>query len=110
MVCAKNNKIRSSVQKIGLVAALIRKEMVSKAIVNLDFSKKRIASEVKKVLLSAIANAQHNHNLEIDSLYVAEVIVGRATALKRMRPRARGRGNRINKYYSNIKIVLGEVG
>ncbi len=109
MVYAKNNRLRGSVQKVGLVAALIRGEKVDRAIVSLTYSKRRVAHDIKKVLFSAMANAQANANLDVDNLYVSEVIVGKSKSLKRMMPRARGRGNRITKHYSNIKIILKEV-
>lgn len=105
---AKLNMVRISPTKINYVAGLIRGLHVSKALVQLQFSHKAIARDVRKCLLSAIANAENNHQLNIDNLYVSEVMVGKAMVMKRFRARARGRGARILKPFSNISITLKE--
>jgi large subunit ribosomal protein L22 len=98
--------LRTSPQKLDLVAALIRKKPVAKALADLTFSKKRIAADVKKCLQSAIANAENNHNLDVDSLIVAEAWVGKNLVLKRGQPRARGRYGRIMKPFSQLTIKV----
>ena len=105
---AIGNMIRVSPQKLNLVAGLIRGKKVEKALADLTFSKRRISNDVKKVLESAIANAENNHNLDVDSLIVAEASVGRALVMKRFRPRARGRVGKILKPFSNLRIVVRE--
>lgn len=107
---AKAMSLRTSPRKLNLVAESIRGLKVEKAIAELTFSKKRIAGEVKKVLQSAIANAENNHNLDIDKLQVAEAYVGKALVMKRWHARARGRGARVLKPFSNLTIVVREVG
>ena len=108
--CAKAfaRSIRSSAQKLNLVAQSIRGLEVSKALTQLKYSKRRIAQDVKKVLQSAIANAENNHSLDIDRLLVEEAYVGKAIVMKRFRPRARGRGGRILKPISNLTIIVSE--
>lgn len=101
--------LRVSPRKLGLVAGLIKNLHVSDALMQLTFSKKRIAKDVLKCLQSAVANAENNHNLDIDSLYIAEVLVGKGIVMKRFSPRARGRGFRIKKPFSNLSIKLVEV-
>ena len=101
--------IRVSPQKLNLVAALIRGKKVSTALADLTFSRKRIAGTVKKTLESAIANAENNHELDVDSLVVAEAFVGKALVMKRFHARARGRASRIEKPFSNLTIVVREV-
>lgn len=103
------NNLRVSPRKLGLVAGLIRNMHVSNALIQLSFSKKRIAKDVLKCLQSAVANAENNHNLDIDNLFIAEVLVGKAIVMKRFRPRARGRGYSIKKPFSNLSIKLVEV-
>ena len=105
---ALDRSVRSSAQKLNLVAASIRGMQASKALTQLEFSKKRIASDVKKVLQSAIANAENNHNLDIDKLVVSEAYVGKALVMKRFRPRARGRGGKILKPISNLTVIVKE--
>ena len=100
--------IRISPQKLNLVAGLIRGKDAAKALSDLTFSRRRIAGDVKKVLESAIANAENNHQLDVDRLYVSEATVGRAFALKRFRPRARGRTGSITKPFSNLTVVVRE--
>lgn len=106
---AKLRMIRTSGQKLNLVAALIRGKKVERALADLEFSRKRIAKEVKKTLESAIANAENNHGLDIDSLVVAEAFVGKNLVMKRFRARARGRGAKILKPFSELTIVVREV-
>ncbi|MFN3688920.1 50S ribosomal protein L22 [Salinarimonas sp.] len=101
--------LRISPQKLNLVAQLIRGKRVSVALADLEFSKKRIARDVKKCLESAIANAENNHDLDVDDLVVKEAFVGKALVLKRFHARARGRGARIMKPFSNLTIVVREV-
>ena len=100
--------IRTSPQKLNLVAQTIRGKTCDAALAELTFSKRRIAGAVKKVLQSAIANAENNQQLDIDRLYVAEATTGRDLVMKRWRPRARGRTARIFKPFSNLTIVLRE--
>jgi large subunit ribosomal protein L22 len=100
--------MRTSPQKLNLVAAMIRGKDASKAVADLTFSKRRIAGEVKKVVQAAIANAENNHQLDVDRLVVKEATVGKALVMKRFRPRARGRGARIIKPFSNLTVILRE--
>ena len=102
--------LRTSPQKLNLVAGLIRGKKVDKALADLTFSKRRIAGDVKKCLQSAIANAENNHNLDVDNLVVAEAYVGKNLVMKRGRPRARGRFGKIMKPFSQITIKLRQVG
>jgi large subunit ribosomal protein L22 len=106
---AVTRMIRISPQKLNLVAALIRGKKVSAALADLTFSRKRIAGTVKKTLESAIANAENNHELDVDSLVVAEAHVGKALVMKRFHARARGRASRVEKPFSNLTIVVREV-
>ena len=101
--------LRVSPQKLNLVAQLIRGRKASAALADLQFSRKRIAVDVKKCLESAIANAENNHDLEVDDLVVAEAHVGKALVLKRFTPRGRGRMGRIFKPFANLTIVVREV-
>ncbi len=101
--------LRGSPQKLNLVAATIRGMNVEKALNSLSFNRRRSAIEVKKVLQSAIANAENNHNLDVDSLVVAEATVGKALTMKRFRARARGRTGKILKPFSRLRIVVREV-
>ena len=96
-------------QKLNLVAQMIRGKKVDKAITDLTFSKKRIADDVKKCLQSAIANAENNHNLDVDELVVAEAYVGKNLIMKRGRPRARGRFGKIIKPFSELTILVRQV-
>ncbi|MDA0262062.1 MAG: 50S ribosomal protein L22 [Proteobacteria bacterium] len=98
--------VRISPRKLNLVAGLIRGKNVEQALTDLTFSKRRIAEHVKKVLQSAIANAENNHQLDVDRLFVAEAHVGRAMVMRRFRARARGRVGRIRKPYSNLMIIV----
>ena len=106
---AKGRLIRTSPQKLNLVAQLIRGMPVEKALAELTFSRKRISQNVKKVLESAIANAENNHDLDIDQLVVDQAFVGKNMVMKRWRARARGRVGRIQKPFSEITIVVKEV-
>lgn len=103
---AVSRMLRTSGQKLNLVAGLIRNLPVEKALTQLTFSKKRIADDVKKTLQSAIANAENNHNLDVDELIVAEAYVGKNLTMKRGRPRARGRYGKILKPYSQLTILV----
>ncbi len=100
--------IRVSPQKLGLVAGQIRGLSVDKALAELTFSMKRVARDVKKILQSAIANAENNHQLDVDRLYVSEAMVSKAMILHRFRPRARGRAGKIAKPFASIKIIVRE--
>ncbi|THD76056.1 50S ribosomal protein L22 [Thalassobius vesicularis] len=106
---AKVRMLRTSPQKLNLVAAMIRGKKVDKALADLTFSKKRIAVDVKKCLQSAIANAENNHNLDVDELIVAEAYVGKNLVMKRGRPRARGRFGKIMKPFSELTIKVRQV-
>jgi large subunit ribosomal protein L22 len=101
--------IRVSPQKLNLVAALIRGKKVAAALADLQFSRKRIAGDVKKCLESAIANAENNHDLDVDDLMVAHAYVGKALVMKRFHARARGRAGRVEKPFSHLTIVVREV-
>jgi large subunit ribosomal protein L22 len=105
---AVNTQIRGSAQKLNLVAALIRGRKVEDALNILQFSPKAMAVDVRKVLASAIANAENNHNLDVDALVVAEASVGKSLSMKRFTPRARGRASRIVKPFSRVRIVVRE--
>ena len=100
--------VRVSPRKLDLVAATIRGKKASSAVNELTFSKKRIAQDVKKALNSAIANAENNHNLDVDALVVAEASVGKSISMKRFATRARGRSSRIVKPFSQVRIVVRE--
>ena len=102
--------LRTSPQKLNLVAGLIRGKKVDKALADLTFSKRRIAGDVKKCLQSAIANAENNHGLDVDNLIVAEAWVGKNLVMKRGRPRARGRFGKIMKPFSEITIKVRQTG
>ena len=107
---AKTRMLRTSPQKLNLVAAMIRGKKVEKALSDLTFSKRRISADVKKCLQSAIANAENNHNLDVDELVVAEAYVGKNLVMKRGRPRARGRYGKILKPFSELTILVRQVG
>ncbi len=106
---AKLRMLRTSPQKLNLLAQLIRGKKVEKALTDLTFSHKRIADDVRKCLQSAIANAENNHNLDVDELIVAEAYVGKNLTMKRGRPRARGRFGRIIKPFSQLTIKVRQV-
>jgi len=105
---AKLRMLRTSPQKLNLVAAMIRGKKVDKALNALTFSNKRIAEDVKKCLQSAVANAENNHNLDVDELIVAEAWVGKNLVMKRGRPRARGRFGALRKPFSELTIKVRE--
>lgn len=107
---AKSKMLRTSPQKLNLVAGLIRGKKVEKAISELVFSKKRISQDVLKCLQSAIANAENNHGLDVDALVVAEAYCGKNLVMKRGRPRARGRFGKIMKPFSEITILVRQIG
>lgn len=100
--------LRVSPQKLNLVAGMIRGMKAEDALNQLQFSKKAIARDVKKVLMSAVANAENNHGLDVDSLVISEASVGKSMVMKRFKPRARGRAGRIEKPFSRIRIVVEE--
>ncbi len=106
MAVARN--LRVSPQKLNLVAESIRGKSAEAALSELTFSKRRIAGDVRKTLQSAIANAENNHQLDVDRLFVAEATVGKSIVMKRFRPRARGRAGRIIKPFSNLTVVVRE--
>jgi large subunit ribosomal protein L22 len=101
-------QIRGSAQKLNLVAALIRNRKVGDAMNILAFSKKAMAVDARKVLASAIANAENNHNLDVDALVVAEASVGKSITMKRFHTRGRGKSTRIVKPFSRLRIVVRE--
>ncbi|MBF9028793.1 50S ribosomal protein L22 [Rhodobacterales bacterium HKCCE3408] len=106
---AKTRMLRTSPQKLNLVAAMIRGKKVDRALNDLTFSKRRIAGDVKKCLQSAIANAENNHGLDVDELVVAEAFVGKNLVMKRGRPRGRGRFGKIMKPFSELTIKVRQV-
>ena len=101
--------LRVSPQKLNLVAGLIRGKKVNQVLADLEFSRKRIADDVRKCVMSAVANAENNHGLDIDSLVVAEAYVGKNLVMKRFRARARGRSAKIMKPFSELTIVVREI-
>ena len=106
---AVTRTIRVSPQKLNLVAAAIRGKKVQTALADLEFSRKRIAGTVKKTLESAVANAENNHDLDVDALVVAEAYVGKSITMKRFMARGRGRASRIEKPFSNLTIIVRQV-
>jgi len=106
---AKLRMLRTSPQKLNLVAAMIRGKKVDKALTDLTFSQKRIAEDVRKCLQSAVANAENNHNLDVDELIVAEAYVGKNLVMKRGRPRARGRFGALRKPFSELTIKVRQI-
>ena len=106
---AVSKMLRVSPQKLNLVAQLIRGKKVASALADLEFSRKRIAKDVRKCLESAIANAENNHDLDVDDLVVAEAHVGKALVMKRFSPRGRGRVGKILKPFSHLTIVVREI-
>tara|TARA_B100001093_G_scaffold441244_1_gene442273 strand:- start:177 stop:551 length:375 start_codon:yes stop_codon:yes gene_type:complete len=100
--------IQTSPQKLNLIAQTIRGKSAARALVDLEFSKRRASEDVRKLLQSAVANAENNHGLDVDRLIVSEATVGKALMMKRFRARARGRGTRILKKISNMTIVVRE--
>ena len=108
IVKAIGKNLKSSPQKANIVLGLIRGIKVEQAINNLEFSKRRISNEILKILKSAISNAENNHQLDIDKLFVKEASVGKSMVLKRFRPRARGRAGKILKTFSRVRILVQE--
>jgi large subunit ribosomal protein L22 len=108
LVKAVNKNVRSSTRKIALILDFIKGKKTDVAIRDLEFTRKRIAHDVKKTVESAIANAENNYQYDIDSLYIKEAYVGKSIVMKRFRPRAKGRASAIKKPFSRITIVLGE--
>ncbi|MBT4922712.1 MAG: 50S ribosomal protein L22 [Rickettsiales bacterium] len=106
---AKVTNIKTSVQKLGLVAEVIRGMKAEEAVLQLQFMKKKVAITVKKCLESALANAENNHELDIDNLVIDRVLVGKAFVMKRFKARARGRGAKILKPFSNLEIIVKEI-
>ncbi len=106
---AVSRLLRVSPQKLNLVAQLIRGKKVASALADLEFSRKRISKDVRKCLESAIANAENNHDLDVDDLIVSEAYVGKALVMKRSMPRGRGRVGRIFKPFSNLTIIVRQV-
>jgi large subunit ribosomal protein L22 len=100
--------LRVSPQKLNLVATMIRGMDAEKALAALTFSRRRISDDVKKVLQSAIANAENNHQLDVDRLFIKEASVGKAITMRRFRPRARGRTGRIRKPFSHLTVIVSE--
>ena len=107
-VTAVNKNVRSSTRKIALILDFIKGKKADVAIRDLEFTRKRIAHDVKKTVQSAIANAENNYQYDIDSLYIKEAYVGKSIVMKRFRPRAKGRASSIKKPFSRITIILGE--
>ena len=105
---AKAKYVRGSKQKLNLLAQLIRGKDAGRALMDLEFSTRRMSNDVKKVLEAAIANAENNHNMDVDRLYVSEASVGKTLVMKRFRARARGRAARIEKPFSNLTIIVKE--
>ncbi len=103
------SNLRISPRKLNLVAGLIRNQPASKAVATLTFSKRRIAQSVRKALESAIANAENNHQLDVDQLVVTRAEVGRSVVMRRFHARGRGRSARIEKWFSHLKITVAEV-
>ena len=108
IVKAVNRNVRSSPRKVNILLKNIRGKKADIAIRNLSFARQRIASEIKKTLQSAIANAENNNQYDIDNLYIKEAYVGKSIVLKRFRARAKGRASAIKKPYSNLTIILSE--
>ncbi len=100
--------LRVSPQKLNLIAKMIRGLKVDAALTQLSFSQKRIASDVKKLLMSAIANAEHNYKLDVDKLYVSEAFVGRSIVMKRLMFKSKGKGEQMQKPFSNMTIIVEE--
>ena len=105
---ASATQLRVSPRKLNAVAGLIRGKACGRALAELQFCRRRIAQDVRKVLQSAIANAENNHQLDVDRLFVAEATVGKTLVMKRFTPRARGRAERIEKPFSQLRVVLRE--
>lgn len=105
---AMTKYLASSPRKLNLVAQMIRGKQAGKALIDLDFCEKRMAREVKKTLQSAVANAENNHNLDVDRLYVVSATVGKSVMMRRFRARARGRVGPVEKFFSRLTIIVAE--
>ncbi|MGZ9097619.1 MAG: 50S ribosomal protein L22 [Micavibrio sp.] len=105
---AMTKYLATSPRKLNLVAQMIRGKAAGKALVDLDFCERRMAREVKKTLQAAVANAENNHNLDVDRLFVAEAVVGKSVMMRRFRARARGRVGPVEKFFSRITIIVRE--
>jgi len=105
---AKLKSIKTSVQKLNIVASLIRGMKAEEALIQLTFAKQKVASYLKDCLNSAVANAENNHDMDIDNLYVSKVLVGKSFTMRRFRARAKGRGAKILKPFSNLTIEVEE--
>jgi large subunit ribosomal protein L22 len=105
---AMTKYLASSPRKLNLVAQMIRGKTAGKALIDLDFCERRMAREVKKTLQAAVANAENNHNLDVDRLYIAEAVVGKSVMMRRFRARARGRVGPVEKFFSRITIIVRE--
>ena len=108
IVKAINKNVKSSPRKVNLILKSITGMGVNEAVKNLNFARKRIAHDIKKTVQSAVANAENNHQYDIDKLYIKEAYAGKAIVLKRFRARAKGRASPIKKPYSNVTIILSE--
>lgn len=108
MAFAKSAPVKSSVQKINLVADLVRGEKVSDALLQLRFCRRKVAIDLSKVLHSAISNAENNYGMDVDKLYIDKILVGKAFTLKRFRARAKGRSGRIQKPFSKVSVFVCE--
>lgn len=109
VVKASSRVLKSTPRKLSLVADLVRNKKVSFATVQLKFCEKKAAGLIARVLNSAVANAQHNYGLDVDNLYIKEILVGKSFTLRRINPKAMGRASRIDRCYSNITISLREI-
>ena len=107
-VKAINKNVRSSPRKVNLLLKFIKGKKVDVAIRDLSFARQRIAFDIKKTVLSAVSNAENNHQYDIDNLFISEAYVGKSIVLKRFRPRAKGRASAIKKPFSNVTIILSE--
>ena len=107
-VVAKSAPVKSSVQKINLVAALVRGDKVSNALLQLKFCKRKVADDLGRVLQSAVSNAENNFGMDVDKLYIDKILVGKAFTLKRFKARAKGRAGRIQKPFSRVSIFVYE--
>ena len=109
IVKAINKNVRSGARKANLVLKFIKGKRADVAIRDLDFARKKVATDIKKTVQSAIANAENNYQYDIDNLYVKEAYIGKSIVMKRFRPRAKGRASAIKKPYSRVTIVLEEI-
>lgn len=108
IVIASDNRIKGSVQKLNLVCDVIRKKRALDAVLQMQFCRRAVSINVLKILKSAIANSQNNHNLNIDRMYIRDILVGKSISLKRSIARARGKTDKVIKFYSRVAIILEE--